>query len=316
MLSVKNFNIDSNLNCSLSSSPMSPSSDTSNEENSFQHNLGFGVNESNQHISLMGDGITSFTGTITGNGTSNSGSSGVKRKREKLDHLSEEEKLMRRKLKNRISAQTARDRKKEKLSELECKVNQMSKANCLLLKENVELKKKLDLNKLSELLKHNEQLQAENKQLRERLDALESRINNDSIRVTAQPSVRNISQKSNKIKAESNSESLVTEKSKVNSIESAAFINGSLPKNQERTKEISAIWTKLLVPLLILMGMNAKKSSNGYTDAQSNYWTKISTNCPKTLELKMVDPILMKHLTDYLQLRRNQKREIWNQSGT
>jgi hypothetical protein len=55
------------------------------------------------------------------------------RKRERLTHLSMEEKLNRRKMKNRVAAQTARDRKKERVGKLE-------KALQLLMEENSKLR--------------------------------------------------------------------------------------------------------------------------------------------------------------------------------
>lgn len=62
------------------------------------------------------------------------------RKRQRLDHLTEQEKLNRRKLKNRVAAQTARDKKKAKMDELEIVVQQLRKENEKLKEENKRLK--------------------------------------------------------------------------------------------------------------------------------------------------------------------------------
>ncbi|TNN40356.1 X-box-binding protein 1 [Liparis tanakae] len=75
------------------------------------------------------------------------------RKRQRLTHLSPEEKALRRKLKNRVAAQTARDRKKAKMGELEQQVLEMELENQKLHIENRLLREKS-----SGLLTENEEL--------------------------------------------------------------------------------------------------------------------------------------------------------------
>lgn len=78
-------------------------------------------------------------------------------KKRRLDHLSMEEKMQRKKLKNRMAAQTSRDRKKAKMDELEAEVKELRDKNELLshqcqslqyekqqlVEENEELRRKL-----------------------------------------------------------------------------------------------------------------------------------------------------------------------------
>lgn len=75
------------------------------------------------------------------------------RKRERLTHLSPEEKMFRRKMKNRIAAQTARDRKKALMVDLEETVRRLEEENDTLLCENSKLR-----DEHSSLVEENERL--------------------------------------------------------------------------------------------------------------------------------------------------------------
>jgi len=65
---------------------------------------------------------------------------GGPRKRRRLTHLTPDEKVLRRKLKNRVAAQTARDRKKALMSELEEQVIQLQEEKKALMRENQQLR--------------------------------------------------------------------------------------------------------------------------------------------------------------------------------
>lgn len=62
-----------------------------------------------------------------------------RRKRQRLDHLTAEEKVLRRKMKNRLAAQSARDRKRLRMMDLEEEVKRLAHSNKELLKHNASL---------------------------------------------------------------------------------------------------------------------------------------------------------------------------------
>ncbi|XP_062504989.1 X-box-binding protein 1-like [Corticium candelabrum] len=66
-----------------------------------------------------------------------------RRKRQRLTHMSDDEKQLRRKLKNREAAQSARDRKKARMDELEKVVKELQQQNEALTQENHALKARL-----------------------------------------------------------------------------------------------------------------------------------------------------------------------------
>jgi len=69
----------------------------------------------------------------------------------RLTHLSGEEKQLRRKLKNRMAAQSARDRKKHQMEELEELVLKLERQNASLVKENRNLRLTIATEKSSQV---------------------------------------------------------------------------------------------------------------------------------------------------------------------
>ncbi|XP_011874726.1 PREDICTED: X-box-binding protein 1 [Vollenhovia emeryi] len=95
----------------------------------------------------------------------------VRGKKRRLDHLTWEEKLQRKKLKNRVAAQTSRDRKKARLDELEDTVRIQKERNELLTQECAMLRSRNEL-----LTSQNEWLLNENKRLRNERDAVRNTL--------------------------------------------------------------------------------------------------------------------------------------------
>lgn len=77
------------------------------------------------------------------------------RKRRRLDNLNVEERILRRKLKNRVAAQSARDRKKAHMDQLEVSLHRVEKENKFLKKSNEDLR-----SQVHQLMESNAQLRA------------------------------------------------------------------------------------------------------------------------------------------------------------
>lgn len=141
------------------------------------------------------------------------------RKRQKLDHLSAEEKLLRRKMKNRAAAQNARDRKKAHMDELEIQV--------------------------IDLVKEAKQLAAENERLRRKNAEQQKKIEELQARLAAADAEAAVAQKLRPATAEG-------------SLEHASLVNEPLPKDQVPSALATLLlcsWLVQLLPLSMLMRM-------------------------------------------------------------
>jgi len=176
-------------------------------------------------------------------------SNGPVRKRQRLDHLSFEQKLLRRKLKNRVAAQSARDKKKAKMDELEIVVKSLEKKQTHLSEQNKLLQKGIH------------ELQAENKELKEELKK----------RWTAPACIECSKRKSaddrNTSTASHSTPSVVRDKVVFTPIRSAESINVSQQKEQAVRMALflimhGAMWAWTVTGMLCLMPIAYHYSTN------------------------------------------------------
>jgi len=185
-------------------------------------------------------------------------SNGPVRKRQRLDHLSFEQKLLRRKLKNRVAAQSARDKKKAKMDELEIVVKSLEKRQTHLADQNKLLHKGI------------KELQAENKELKEELKK----------RLIAPPCVacsqRKAADDTHTSTCSPASPSIVRDKVVSTPIRSAVSIN--VPQQKEQAVRMAlflimhgAMWAWTVTGMLCLMpiayhySINSKQSCSAHT---------------------------------------------------
>lgn len=165
-----------------------------------------------------------------------------KRTRLNLSHMSLEEKIKRRKMKNREAAQLARDRKKAKLTDLEMATARFAEERLKLTAENAAIRKQM------------QRLQDENRELRQRLQ---------SVPVSGQSDGKNEDLDSHSCP-----------------IGSAAPINVSQPRtqgqeerrNSSRSHSLTSHWMMPFACLLMVMA-NLTKSSSGCKSVQKDCCT-------------------------------------------
>ncbi|XP_017466796.1 PREDICTED: X-box-binding protein 1 isoform X1 [Rhagoletis zephyria] len=104
-------------------------------------------------------------GATAGNVVVEDGASAPRAKKRRLDHLTWEEKIQRKKLKNRVAAQTSRDRKKARMEDMERELDELTEKTELLQ------------NKCESLQAINESLLEKNHKLDMELELLRQQLN-------------------------------------------------------------------------------------------------------------------------------------------
>lgn len=221
-----------------------------------------------------------------------------KRVRANLTNMSSEDKINRRKLKNRVAAQAARDRKKTKMDSMEETLAKFSEERLKLVKENERLKRQ------------NEELVKENARLQERLAG---KVTDDAMTVSS-------SSLNKKLISNPKTSSFSD-----NPFESAALIHDSLPQNQGKSLERMSLGSETvtlkrkrkpqtsspvsMMPFVyLLMSIaNQKKSWTGLKSVQPN-----SCQPPLLPKKETSHPVSLLIPRSSTQLR----RQSWSRSET
>jgi X box-binding protein 1 len=189
------------------------------------------------------------------------------RKRKRLNYLSVEEKLVRRKLKNRVAAQTARDRKKQRMTELEDALAELQAVNQSLVAENDELRRSAN------------SLLHENTQLKQRLELVPT---------ATDPST------TESVKEQL---ALVTRKtSDVEMTESAELIISPQQREQEArtTFQLATYCITLLALLSLIHGSNRTNSSYKFRRSSTKCMTVAAVTAAMTDGYHCYQPIKYK----------------------
>ncbi|KAM7343595.1 LOW QUALITY PROTEIN: X box binding protein 1 [Cochliomyia hominivorax] len=111
---------------------------------------------------------TESASNTTAKGAATSETQAPKGKKRRLDHLTWEEKVQRKKLKNRVAAQTSRDRKKARMEEMEHEIHDLTEKTQILVNKCESLQAIND-----SLLEKNQKLDLEVEILRQQLQELQ-----------------------------------------------------------------------------------------------------------------------------------------------
>jgi len=202
------------------------------------------------------------------------GSGAKPRKRAKLDHLSSEEKAQHRKMMNRISAQSARDRQKAQMQQQEITIKNMSTVNENLKKENTSLSLKCE-----KLTEENERLSQLLKEYEEKFQKLHSGETAE-VKVKTEPPA-------------SSDSSVDAEESGISSsLEPAVPRTIPLPKGQELLRNFSCIPTLLWICLVWTLTHPSsskllKTSLSKSSALETNSPLGLKKQCGPSLELRL-----------------------------
>ncbi|EDW56579.1 GM15809 [Drosophila sechellia] len=195
----------------------------------------------------------------------NMGASQPKAKKRRLDHLTWEEKVQRKKLKNRVAAQTSRDRKKARMEEMDYEIKELTDRTEILQ------------NKCDSLQAINESLLAKNHKLDSELDLLRQEL--DELKKQQQHNTRCISQSNASAGAEGcASTNLGSAASKadplpqgIQQVDTQSSVR-LLAEQLKSSKSLASLWKVVALCLLYKTCLGSTKSS---TSSASKSWPKV-----------------------------------------